>query len=137
MKRNGPFCGEEKRFQGTLTRDEVALSLSDARKWRSKSELTCNSSKHACQNTYIRNIDIARPVHNVVYTHHRADLCRFGTRLRLWLLRATGCFEIHSNFALERRTTQLFLSSKGVVVRVAGILYLEYFGCFYLSNLLY
>lgn len=48
MKRNGPFCGEEKRFQRTMTRAEVALSLSDAWKWRAKSDLTCNSSKHAC-----------------------------------------------------------------------------------------
>lgn len=53
MKRNGPFCGEEKRFQGTMTRDEVALSLSDARVWRAKSELTCNSSKHAYKSTLL------------------------------------------------------------------------------------
>lgn len=47
MKRNGPFCGEEKFFQRTMTRDEVALTPSDAPEWQAKSDLTCNSSKHA------------------------------------------------------------------------------------------
>lgn len=43
MKRNGPFCGEEKRFQGTMTRDEVTLSLSDATEWRTKTEVNWKS----------------------------------------------------------------------------------------------
>lgn len=79
MKRNRPFCGEEKRFQRTMTRDEVALSLLDARNDERKATLrvTSNSSKHAYG---LRGVMWALQLHFPTACTHYIRSASFATR---------------------------------------------------------